>query len=151
MDGYDADDKTKVEEQINEAYNQLLAFTYLENSDKTKYGSLLSGLPAQHSLKNSQYPQTITEATNILSNRRFDTVGKNDNKKSSNNSEKDKQQKMRRNPKCPIQCLKGSVIVVVKSDTISNVSIKGYNSKRRMGNQQGQSKRTISCQCTVYT
>jgi hypothetical protein len=29
MDGFDADDKTKVEVQINEAYNQLLAFTYL--------------------------------------------------------------------------------------------------------------------------
>jgi hypothetical protein len=73
---------------MNEAYNQLLAFTYLENSDKTKCGSLLSGLQTQHSLKNSHYPQTITEATNVLSNHRFDTVEKNDNKKSSKNSEK---------------------------------------------------------------
>jgi hypothetical protein len=54
------------------AFQQLLAFTYLENSDRTKYGSLLTGLQTQQSLKNNQYPQTITEATNVLSNHRFD-------------------------------------------------------------------------------
>jgi hypothetical protein len=41
MDGYIEGNKDKVEQQMNEAYNQLLAFTYLENSDKTKYGSLI--------------------------------------------------------------------------------------------------------------
>ena len=45
---------------------QFLAFTYLENSDKTKYGTLITGLQTQQSLKNDQYPEIITEAWNIF-------------------------------------------------------------------------------------
>jgi hypothetical protein len=110
MDGYDEDNKPKIEAQMNEAYNQLLAFTYLKNSDKTKYGSLLSSLQTQHSLKNSQYPQTITEETNVLSNHRFDTVGKNDNKKSSNSS--DKTAKDEEKPEMSFAMLEGKVLLL---------------------------------------
>ena len=56
-------DKTKADIVTScqeKAFQQLLAYTYLENSDKTKYGSLLAGLQTQQSLKNNQYPKTIT-------------------------------------------------------------------------------------------
>jgi hypothetical protein len=43
---------SKVLEKCQEkVFQQLLAFTYLENSDRTKYGSLLTGLQTQQSLK----------------------------------------------------------------------------------------------------
>ena len=72
MKDYDATDKEKVALCQEKAFQQLVAYTYLENTDKTKYGSLLSGLQTQQSLKNNQYPKSITEATNVLSNHRFD-------------------------------------------------------------------------------
>jgi hypothetical protein len=40
----------------------------VENSDKTKYGSLFTGLQTQQSLKYSQYPSTLREANIVLSN-----------------------------------------------------------------------------------
>jgi hypothetical protein len=65
------------------AFNQFLAFLYLENSDRAKYGSILTGLNTQQSLGNDQYPNSITKANNVLSNHRFDT-----NPKSSNANKK---------------------------------------------------------------
>ena len=44
-----------------QAFNQFLAYLYLDNSDKVKYGSILSGLNTQQSLGNNQYPKSITE------------------------------------------------------------------------------------------
>jgi hypothetical protein len=60
----------KLQEQ---AFEQLLAYTYLKHADQSKYGSIIEGLVTQKSLKNDQYPKTITEANNVLSNHRFDT------------------------------------------------------------------------------
>ena len=48
----------KYEENV---FEQFLAYLYLENSDQTKYGSILAGLITQQSLKNDQYPKTITK------------------------------------------------------------------------------------------
>jgi hypothetical protein len=84
------------EEQKNfqdKTFNQFLAFLYLENSDKTKYGSLLVGLNTQQSLGNDQYPRTITEATNVLSNHKHDIVHTqaNPKKPDGNKSKKDKE------------------------------------------------------------
>ena len=76
MDGYDETDAVKVTSCTNKSWMQFLAFLYLDNSDKTKYGSLMTGLQTQQSLKNNQYPETITEANNVLSNHRFDISGK---------------------------------------------------------------------------
>ena len=66
-------------------FEQFLAYLYLENSDQAKYGSILSGLITQQSLKNDQYPRTITEANNMLSNHKFDNL-KSYNKSSTNNN-----------------------------------------------------------------
>ena len=62
------------------AYKKFTSFLYLENADRTKYGTLLSGLATRYSLGTNQYPQTVEEATNVLSNHKFDQAY-NDNKK----------------------------------------------------------------------
>ena len=62
------------------AYQKFTTFLYLENTDRTKYGTLLSGLATRYSLGTNQYPQTVEEATNVLSNHKFDQAY-NDNKK----------------------------------------------------------------------
>ena len=72
MKDYDANDANKIKKCQEEAFDQLMAFIYLENSDNSKYGSLLTGLRTQQSLGNNQYPLTFTDATNVLTNHRFD-------------------------------------------------------------------------------
>jgi hypothetical protein len=67
-----------------QAFKQMLAFTYLVHGDQTKYGSILTSLITQQSLRNDQYPKTISEANNVLSNHKFD-ITKFDNKNPNNN------------------------------------------------------------------
>ncbi len=50
----------------------MFAFLYLENSDQDKYGSIIKNLNSQKSLGNDQYPKTVVEANNVLSNHKFD-------------------------------------------------------------------------------
>ena len=45
------------------AYKRFTTFLYLENTDRTMYGTLLSRLATQYSLGLDQYPQTAGEAT----------------------------------------------------------------------------------------
>mmetsp|Transcript_10213 Transcript_10213/g.14656 ORF Transcript_10213/g.14656 Transcript_10213/m.14656 type:complete len:92 (+) Transcript_10213:399-674(+) len=58
------------------ASEQFFAYLYLDNSDKNKYGSIIKGLSSQKSLGNDQYPRTIAETNNVLSNHRFDSNAK---------------------------------------------------------------------------
>jgi len=58
------------------AFEQFMAYTYLENSDQNKYGTLIYNLKQQQSLQNDQYPKTLIDATNVLSNHKFDNVNK---------------------------------------------------------------------------
>lgn len=60
------------EECYKRAYDKVIALLYMMNSDQTKYGSLLSGLSTQFALKQDQYPKSITHATSILSDHKFD-------------------------------------------------------------------------------
>ena len=55
-------------------FRRFVAFLFLDNADKNKYGSLITQLSMQQSLGNNQYPKSVTEATNVLSNHRFDTI-----------------------------------------------------------------------------
>jgi hypothetical protein len=83
--GYDkatTDDIPKFQEH---AFNRFLAYTYLYNADKAKYSTLLTGLQTQTSLKNEQYPKTITKAANVLSNHCWDNAGKTNNNKHKDN------------------------------------------------------------------
>jgi hypothetical protein len=94
MKDYNKMDEDTIETCYEKTFNQFLAYTYLENSDKTKYGSLLTGLQTQQSLKNNQYPQSVTEANNVLSNHKFDTPTiKPKLNKTSNYSDNDKESK----------------------------------------------------------
>ena len=75
------DETTKL---IDVASEQLFAFLYLENSDQSKYGSLLKGLNSQKSLGHDQYPRTLNESNNVLSNHKLD-----ENKSNKTNHNKD--------------------------------------------------------------
>ena len=44
----------------------------MDNSDKSKYGSLMSGLETQHSLGNDQYPKSLVDAYTVLGNHSYD-------------------------------------------------------------------------------
>ena len=71
------------EECMQSAYMKFTTFLYLENADRSKYGLLLSGLATQYSLGLNQYPKTVEEATNVLSNHKFNQAYY-DNKKKRN-------------------------------------------------------------------
>jgi len=73
MPAYDATQQTVVEACNKAAFDQFLAYLYLENANRTKYGLILTGLNMQKSLGNDQYPKSITEANNVLSNHKFDS------------------------------------------------------------------------------
>jgi hypothetical protein len=63
---------TKIEMCRIGAYYQFMGYMYIENADKAKYGTLLSGLQTQISLGNNQNPHTLLEANNVLSNFKTD-------------------------------------------------------------------------------
>jgi hypothetical protein len=65
-------DEIENENKQEIAYEQLMTYIYLKNADKSKYGTLLNGLSSQYSLGQDQYPRTIIDANNILSNHRYD-------------------------------------------------------------------------------
>jgi hypothetical protein len=90
MDEYDESNKDTIEKCNERSFSQFLAYTYLENSDKAKYGSLLVGLQTQQSLKNNQYPKSLTEANNVLSNHHFDNANKVHHKTKDNEKENEK-------------------------------------------------------------
>jgi hypothetical protein len=72
MDNYDENDVDKTNKMIAKTSEGLYTFLYLENSDQDKYGSIISNLNSQKSLGNDQYPRTIVETNNVLSNHKFD-------------------------------------------------------------------------------
>ncbi len=99
MDKYDRNDYTRAEAMIKQASEGMFAFLYLENSDQDKYGSIMKNLNSQKSLGNDQYPRTIVETNNVLSNHKLDAnkERKPDNKHrpkaNANKNKEDKQDK----------------------------------------------------------
>ena len=65
-------DLTTRDKCIRDTHNEYLAFLYLNGADQSKYGSILRGLSSQFALGNDQYPKTLEDATDVLSNHRFD-------------------------------------------------------------------------------
>ncbi|KAI2506113.1 Reverse transcriptase (RNA-dependent DNA polymerase) [Fragilaria crotonensis] len=90
MEGYAEADDDKREKMHEQAFNQFLAFLYLDNADKAKYGSILTGLNTQQSLGNDQYPKSITESNNVLSNHKFDTMPNKSSGKKNNSTDGNK-------------------------------------------------------------
>jgi len=72
------------------------AYLYLENADRSKYGSILNGLNTQQSLGNNQFPTTITEANNVLSNHPYDKEYHEKQKKKRNQEKKTKDNEKQR-------------------------------------------------------
>ena len=50
---------------------------YLDNVDKSKYGTVLSGLSNQFSLENDQYPKDLLSAIQVIDQHPFDEKHKN--------------------------------------------------------------------------
>jgi hypothetical protein len=71
------------------AFDRWMAYLLIRNSNQVKYGSLSNGLVLQFSMKNNQYPNNCTTATDILSNYRFDNRGNSNKKKWSSKPKKD--------------------------------------------------------------
>ena len=71
-DEYTAGDKEKNAKIVKKHYDRWLAYLLLENCDKNKYGTIVNGLDSQQALGNDQYPKTVTAATEVLSNHKFD-------------------------------------------------------------------------------
>ncbi len=90
MPRYDEMDAENCSKFCEKAFNHFLAYLYLDNADKAKYGSILTGLNTQQSLGNNQYPKTATESNNVLSNHRFDTVPRASGGKGKSQSETNK-------------------------------------------------------------
>ena len=57
---------------IKKASEKLYAFIYLENSDQNKFAGVIITLSQQKSFGNDQFPNTIVEASHILSNHNYD-------------------------------------------------------------------------------
>jgi len=65
-----------------------MAYLFLEQVLKEKYGSLLTALKQQHSLKQDQYPMTLEEAVQMLNAHDWDKRKINPNKSKQNNNDK---------------------------------------------------------------
>ena len=71
---------------VHKQYERWLAYLYLENCDKTKYGTLIHGLDSQQALGTNQYPTTLSKATEVLSNHKFDASYMESKKRRSRNN-----------------------------------------------------------------
>ena len=76
MDRFNINDVNKIKELNKAEAEQLFVSAYLKKMDQYKYGSNLKGLIRQKLLRNDQYPKTISEANNIISNDFFDNTVK---------------------------------------------------------------------------
>jgi hypothetical protein len=97
MDGFNQNDKDKTDLMLKQASERAFAFLYLENADQAKYGTILTNLNSQKSLGNDQYPKTIVDTNNVLSNHKFDAkkpANKQDNNKNPNQEKKGNEQKV---------------------------------------------------------
>ncbi len=73
----------------NKVFERFLGYLYLDSADQSKHDAILSGLNTQKSLGDEQYPKSITESNNVLSNHKFDKKDKNRSKNSSNDKYKE--------------------------------------------------------------
>jgi hypothetical protein len=83
---YDSTNNAIIRTLVQQASKQFMAFIYLENSDRKKYGSVLNNLNSQKSLGNDQYPKTLIESNNVLGSHQFD-----ENHRNTGQSQKDKE------------------------------------------------------------
>jgi len=90
MDGYDANEHDKYSKK---AFEEMTAYAFIANSDSTKYGTIIKGLAQQQSLKNTQYPKTLTAASEVLMEHTWDATYQENKRKKKEQSNKDKESK----------------------------------------------------------
>ena len=69
MEGWDENKKDDIAFTApfrEKAWGELMAYLYMDNCNKAKYGSLIKGIAGQYSLKNNQYPKSVTSAYQAL-------------------------------------------------------------------------------------
>jgi hypothetical protein len=93
MDRYNKTNIKLRDKFCEQAFSQFMAYLYLNNADKAKHGSIMTGLNTQQSLSNYQYPKSITKSNNVLSNHRFDITNKRNSHKKPGDHNKDREQK----------------------------------------------------------
>jgi hypothetical protein len=93
MENYDENDVDKTNKMISKASEGLYAFLYLENLDQDKCGLIIGNLKSQKSLGNDQYPRTIVETNNVLSNHKFDITKTKKSDQKHHNKSKPKEDK----------------------------------------------------------
>jgi hypothetical protein len=54
------------------AFDEAIAVLLMEVADQNKYGTLMRGYISQYSMKNDQYPETVRDAVDVLSNHKID-------------------------------------------------------------------------------
>ena len=64
--------KNEVSKVQRHVTNRFLAYLYLENTDRPRYGSILSGLESQFSLNNDQYPKSLLDAQTVVEGHTYD-------------------------------------------------------------------------------
>ena len=72
MTGYTPDEMGDNVRLIDEAYDQFVAYSFMEGADKSKYGEMMLTLEDQYSLKNNQYLKTLEDAITALKLHKFD-------------------------------------------------------------------------------
>ena len=57
---------------MDAAYEEFVAYTFLEGADRSKYGEVMKTLDGQYSFKNDQYPKNLEDAITALKAHKFD-------------------------------------------------------------------------------
>ena len=93
-DGASKDVKDALDGQLfkikKKAMAPFMSYVYLDNVDKSKYGTVLAGLQAQFSLNNDQYPKNILDAVQVIESHPFDEGYKNKKKQQRENHKDDR-------------------------------------------------------------
>jgi hypothetical protein len=102
----------------------------------------------KQSLKNNQYPKTITEANNVLSNHHFNKTF-NANRRHQDNKSKDKNKDKKDKEEAPetsFANIEGNCYCCSKGGYYTPACRnERESSKRQMGDKQGIIRRTIAC------
>jgi len=65
-------DPAKKAKMKDGAFDRAMAVLLMDTADKNKYGTLMRGYISQYSMKNDQYPETVRDAVDVLSNHKID-------------------------------------------------------------------------------
>ena len=65
-------DVDKQNEMLTGSFEALSTYVMMHGADYSKYGSLMKGLVSQFSMKNDQYPKTMTDAIDVMAKHQFD-------------------------------------------------------------------------------